>query len=142
MKRSSLWKNVVTLLTLASTTTAYIVSTSRRTDNSSNRVHSIHRLNLTPNKLSNDEPKHLQTSERFTKRISHTLKLSNVNNNNNNEPANTEMETKELGIWAARGILLVVAAVWGTNFAVCIMLVRFLGYTFRCIPPLYFCNSC
>jgi hypothetical protein len=29
-----------------------------------------------------------------------------------------EQDKKELGIWAARGILLLVAAIWGTNFAV------------------------
>lgn len=28
-----------------------------------------------------------------------------------------EEKTKELGIWAARGLLLLVAAIWGTNFA-------------------------
>jgi hypothetical protein len=29
-----------------------------------------------------------------------------------------EQDKQELGIWAARGILLLVAAIWGTNFAV------------------------
>jgi hypothetical protein len=29
-----------------------------------------------------------------------------------------EQDKQEIGIWAARGILLLVAAIWGTNFAV------------------------
>jgi hypothetical protein len=29
-----------------------------------------------------------------------------------------EQDKQEIGIWAARGLLLLVAAIWGTNFAV------------------------
>lgn len=29
-----------------------------------------------------------------------------------------ESNSQQLGIWAARGLLLLVAAIWGTNFAV------------------------
>lgn len=30
----------------------------------------------------------------------------------------TDEKNKQLGIWTARGLLLLVAAIWGTNFAV------------------------
>jgi hypothetical protein len=35
-----------------------------------------------------------------------------------------EQDKQEIGIWAARGILLLVAAIWGTNFAVRAYLLR------------------
>ena len=122
----SMSRNVLTVLTLVSTTTAYMTaSTSRRDTTTLPRVPSMHRrLSLGLIKPSHahyefrsDPP----SSERILRhKSSHTLQMSNENNDNNNSELAEVVEKKELGIWAARGILLVVAAVWGTNFAVCI----------------------
>jgi hypothetical protein len=38
--------------------------------------------------------------------------------NGNKEEGKQQQQQQEMGIWAARGILLLVAAIWGTNFAV------------------------
>jgi hypothetical protein len=108
MKRSSLWKNVVTVLALPVTTNAFS-SSSGRIRNHSN----VYTITLNKPCGKDIRSTSLHTSgHRFS--TAHTLKLSS-----NNESGDIETEEKELGIWAARGILLVVAAVWGTNFAVC-----------------------
>ena len=63
------------------------------------------------------DPQHLDADAVDDDGASCTL----LESNNNNSDASKEEEkerTRELGIWAARGILLLVAAVWGTNFAV------------------------
>jgi len=55
-----------------------------------------------------------------------------INMEGNNDPqieefmAAAEEDDGKLGIWAARGLLLLVAAIWGTNFAVS---------TIRLLPP-------
>jgi hypothetical protein len=48
---------------------------------------------------------------------SSSMPLESANNIQHFEPPN-EQPQQELNIWAARGLLLLVAAIWGTNFAV------------------------
>lgn len=117
MKRWSLWKNTFAVLTFASSTAAFVSSrTTRRTNNHN----SYKRLKSLDDELQSN----LQSSERFP------IVDSKQPWKDPNQPSN---EKKELGIWAARGILLVVAAVWGTNFAVC---VRMWTNLLRCILSL------
>jgi hypothetical protein len=126
MRRLGLWKNGVALLALSVTTNAFSPSSRRILDHSS-----VYRIALSKPFGKDIRCNNSQTTDfRFSK--AHALELSS-----NNESGDIETEKKELGIWAARGILLVVAAVWGTNFAVCTLGAGMFSSTL--VPTFYSC---
>jgi hypothetical protein len=116
----------------SSTVFGFVVSPSRPLQQSRGVSLSTTRRFLAPQPpVQQDETKHATTSKRVSNAVlkepgslfdpfdlPRSMDQLEIATQITNTAKTADSDQQELGIWAARGLLLLVAAIWGTNFAV------------------------